>query len=111
MPMVVKRVLMLLFHFIVTEMKEDTVNSNAIYIYMVEIENLYASRNDMLISIFSNFILLQIISNYKLSIDSNMEKWKFIINIGIFIAYLRLGTWFIITCNLYSYYLQFCKTM
>ena len=52
MPMVVKRVLMLLFHFIVTEMKEDTVNSNAIYIYMVEIDNLYASRNDMLISIF-----------------------------------------------------------
>ena len=87
--MVVKRVLMLLFHFIVTEMKEDTVNSNAIYIYMVEIENLYASRNDMLISIFLNFILLQIISNYKLSIDSNMEKWKFIIRIGIFIAYLR----------------------
>ena len=43
---------MLLFHFIVTEMKEDTVNSNAMY--MVEIENLYASRNDMLISIFLN---------------------------------------------------------
>ena len=40
----------LLFHFIVTEMKEDTVNSNAMY--MVEIENLYVSRNDMLISIF-----------------------------------------------------------
>ena len=40
---------MLLFHFIVTEMEEDTVNSNAMY--MVEIENLYASRNDMLISI------------------------------------------------------------
>ena len=37
-------------HFILTEMKEDTVNSNAMY--MVEIENLYASRNDMLISIF-----------------------------------------------------------
>ena len=50
--MVVKCVLMLLhvFHFIVTEMKDDTVNSNAMY--MVEIENLYASRNDMLISIF-----------------------------------------------------------
>ena len=48
--MVVKHVLMLLFHFIVTEMKEDTVNSNAMY--MAEIENLYASRNDMLISIF-----------------------------------------------------------
>ena len=43
---------MLLFHFIVTEMKEDTVNSNAMYMYMVEIQNLYASRNDMLISIF-----------------------------------------------------------
>ena len=50
--MVVKRVLMLLLYFIVTEMKEDTVNFNAIFIYMVEIENLYASRNDMLISIF-----------------------------------------------------------
>ena len=37
-------------HFIVTELKEDTVNSNAMY--MVEIENLYASRNDMLKSIF-----------------------------------------------------------
>ena len=37
-------------HFIVTEMKEDTVNSNAMY--MFEIENLYVSRNDMLISIF-----------------------------------------------------------
>ena len=35
MPKVVKRVLMLLFYFIVTEMKEDTVNSNAMY--MVEI--------------------------------------------------------------------------
>ena len=41
---------MLLFHFIATEMKEDIVNSNAMY--MVEIENLYVSRNDMLISIF-----------------------------------------------------------
>ena len=50
MPMVVKRVLMLLFYFIVTEMKEDTVNSNAIY--TVEIENLYASRNDTLICIY-----------------------------------------------------------
>ena len=50
MSMVVKLVLMLLFHFIATEMKEDTVNSNAMY--MVEIENLYVSRNDMLISIF-----------------------------------------------------------
>ena len=50
MSIVVKGVLMLLYHFIMTEMKEDTVNSNAIY--MVEIENLYASRNDMLISIF-----------------------------------------------------------
>ena len=42
--------LILLFHFIVTEMKEDTVNSNAMY--MVEIENVYVSRNDMLKSIF-----------------------------------------------------------
>ena len=50
MPMVVKRVLMLLFHFTVTEMNEDTVHSNAMY--MVEIENLYGSGNDMLISIF-----------------------------------------------------------
>ena len=40
----------MLFHFTVTEMKKDTVNSNAMY--MVEIENLYASRNDMLKSIF-----------------------------------------------------------
>ena len=45
-------------HFIVTEMKEDTVNSNANY--MVEIENMYASRNIL------KFILLQIIPNYKL---------------------------------------------
>ena len=50
MHILVKRVLMLLFHFIVTEMKEDTVNFNAVY--KVEIENLYASRNYMLISIF-----------------------------------------------------------
>ena len=48
--MVVNLFFILLFHFIVTEMKEDTVNSNAMY--MVEIENLYVSRNDMLISIF-----------------------------------------------------------
>ena len=41
---------MLLFHFIVTEMEEDIVNFNAMY--MVEIENLYASRNDMFVSIF-----------------------------------------------------------
>ena len=70
MSMVVKLVfLYLLFHFIVTEMNEDTVNSNAMN--MVEIENLYASRNDIL-----NFILLQIISSYKLLIDSNMEKME-----------------------------------
>ena len=50
MPLIVKLVLMLLFHFIVTEMKEDTVTSNAMY--MVEMENLYASRNNMLIIIF-----------------------------------------------------------
>ena len=41
---------MLLFHFTVIEMEEDNFNSNAKY--MVEIENLYASINDMLISIF-----------------------------------------------------------
>ena len=35
MPMVLKLVLMLLFHFILTEMKEDTVISKAMY--MVEI--------------------------------------------------------------------------
>ena len=40
-----------------------------------------------------------------------MEKWKFMIRIGILIAHLRLGTWFIIICNLYSYYLQFRKTL
>ena len=49
-PWLLNLFLILLFHFIVTEMKEDTVNSNALY--MVEIENLYVSRNDMLISIF-----------------------------------------------------------
>ena len=49
--MVVKLVFIaVFFHFIVTEMKEDTVNSYAMY--MVGIENLYASRNDMLMSIF-----------------------------------------------------------
>ena len=50
MAMVVNLFLLLLFHFIVTEMKEDAVNSNAMH--MVEKKNLYASRNDMLISIF-----------------------------------------------------------
>ena len=54
---------MLLFHFIATEMKKDTVNSNAMYV--VEIENLYVSRNHMLKRILK-FILLQILSNYKL---------------------------------------------
>ena len=54
---------MMLFHFFVTEMKEDTVNSNAIY--MVDIENLYASRNDMLKAYFTiyfttKYIQLQI---------------------------------------------------
>ena len=44
-------------------MKEDIVNSNAMY--MVEIENLYVRRNDMLKHILT-FILLQIVSNYKL---------------------------------------------
>ena len=50
MSMVVKLVSIAVISFIVTEMKEDTVNSNAMY--MVEIENLYASRNDMFKSIF-----------------------------------------------------------
>ena len=45
-------------------MKEDTVNFNAMY--MVEIENLYASRNDMLKKHILKFILPQIISSYKL---------------------------------------------
>ena len=89
-------------------MKEDTVNA----MYMVDIENLYASRNDMLTyEHILKFILLQIIYGYKLLMDSIMEKWKFIIRIGIFTAHLRLGTWFIIICSLYSYYLQFRKAM
>ena len=79
--------------------------------YMADKENQYASRNDMLMSIFLKFILLQGISSYKLKIDSNMEKWKIIIRIGIFTAHLRLGTWFSIICNLYSYCLQLRKTM
>ena len=56
---------MLLFRFIATEMKEDTVNSNAIY--MVEIENLYSRRNDMLISIFYNLFYYKLspITDYK----------------------------------------------
>ena len=37
MSMVVKLVLLLYFHFIVTEMKEDTVNSNAMYMVDIEI--------------------------------------------------------------------------
>ena len=37
----------------------------------------------------TNYLQLQII------IDSNMEKWKFIIRIGMSIAHLRLGTWFL----------------
>ena len=48
--MVVKLVFITVIHFIVIEMKEDTVTSNAMY--MVDIENLYVSRNDMLMSIF-----------------------------------------------------------
>ena len=39
-----------------------------------------------------------------------MEKWKFIIRLGIFTAHLRLGTWFMVYA-IYSYYLQFHKTM
>ena len=44
-------------------MKEDSVNSNAMY--MVDIESLYASRNDMLMSIFENLFY------YKLSPVTN----------------------------------------
>ena len=45
-------------------MKKDTVNPNAIFV--VEIENLYASRNDMLISIFQNLLYYKLypIKNY-----------------------------------------------
>ena len=63
--MVVKLVFITVISFIVTEMKEDTINSNAMY--MVEIENLHASRNDMLISIFQNLFYYKLspITNYK----------------------------------------------
>ena len=46
-------------------MKEDTVIFNAMY--MVEIENLYASRNDMLMSIFYNLFYYKLspVTNYK----------------------------------------------
>ena len=60
---------MLLFHFIATEMKEDTVNSNAMYV--VEIENLYVIRNDLLIKAYfkiyfiTNYLQLQIINRFK----------------------------------------------
>ena len=64
MPMVVKLVFNAVISFIKTEMKEDTVNSNAMY--MVEIENMYASRNDNAYKYILKFILLQIIFNYKL---------------------------------------------
>ena len=82
-----------------TELKEDTVNSNAMY--MVEIENVYANRNDCLKAYFKiyftqNYLQLQIINRFKYG------KMEFIIRIGISIAHLRLGTWFIIICNLYS---------
>ena len=50
MSMVVKLVFNAVISFHCDKLKEDTVNSNAMY--MVEIENLYVSRNDMLISIF-----------------------------------------------------------
>ena len=45
-------------------MKEDTVNSNAMY--KVEIEHLYASRNDLLISIFQNLFYYKLspVTNY-----------------------------------------------
>ena len=50
MSMVVNLVSKAVISFHCDRMKEDTVNSNATY--MVEIENLYASRNDLLKSIF-----------------------------------------------------------
>ena len=65
MSMVVKRVFnaVISFHCDRDERRHCQFQCN---IYMVEIENLYASRNDMLISIILNFILLQIISTYRL---------------------------------------------
>ena len=51
MPMEVKRVFNAVISFHCDRDEKDSVNSNA-NIYMVEIENMYASRNDMLISIF-----------------------------------------------------------
>ena len=50
MSMVVKLVFNAVNSFYCDRDERETVNSNAMY--MVEIENLYASRNDMLISIF-----------------------------------------------------------
>ena len=38
-----------------------------------------------------------------------MEKWNFIIGIGISIAHLGMGTWFIIICNIYSIFCNFVK--
>ena len=65
MSMVVKLVSIDVFYFFVTERKEDTVNSHAKY--MVEIENLYASRNDMLKNIFLNLFYYKLspVTNYK----------------------------------------------
>ena len=46
-------------------MKEDTDNSNAMY--MVDIENLYAIRNDILMSIFQNLFYYKLspVTDYK----------------------------------------------
>ena len=46
-PLVAKLAFNAVIYFIVTEMNKDTVNSNAMY--MVDMDNLYTSRNDMLI--------------------------------------------------------------
>ena len=44
----------------------------------------------------TSYLQLQIINRFKYG------KWKSIIRIGISIAHLRLGIWFIIICNQYS---------
>ena len=57
---------------------------------MVEIEKLYASRNDMLISIFKKLLYYKLsqVTSYKYI--QIWKKMKFIIRIGIFITHLRL---------------------
>ena len=69
MPMVVKLVLMLLFHFIVTKMKEDTVNSNAMY--MVEIKKICMPVEMICLYVYfkiyltTNYLQLQLINRFK----------------------------------------------